>query len=167
MTVFHPFRKCGHNGFTALDVLLVLMIVGIAAAVGVSRSVSRTTFTLATEAETLKTHLRYVQYRSMSDALAPGQTLTWGLRFNAGSYDLVYNNAATSRRLPNEDSPSHTLAKGITMTSSLAGSVLHFNEWGNPVGADATPLAADVLITLTDGSASRTVGVTQNTGFIP
>lgn len=134
---------------------------------GVSRSVSRTTFDLATEAETLKTHLRYVQYRSMSDALAPGQTLTWGLRFNAGSYDLLYDNDATSRRLPNEDSPSHTLARGITMTSSLAGSVLHFNEWGNPVGTDAVPLTADVLITLTDGSASQTVRVTQNTGFIP
>jgi hypothetical protein len=103
----------------------------------------------------------------MSDALAPGQTLTWGMRFNAGSYDLLYDNDATSRRLPNEDSPSHTLARGITMTSSLAGSVLHFNEWGNPVGTDAVPLTADVLITLTDGSASQTVRVTQNTGFIP
>ncbi|NLX52146.1 MAG: type II secretion system protein [Deltaproteobacteria bacterium] len=167
MAIFHPLRRFEQGGFTALDVILVLVIIGIAAAVGVSRSVSRTTFDLATEAETLKTHLRYVQYRSMRDALAPGQTLTWGLRFNAGSYDLLYDNDATSRRLPNEDSPSHTLARGITMTSSLAGSVLHFNEWGNPVGTDAVPLTADVLITLTDGSASQTVRVTQNTGFIP
>ncbi len=145
-------------GFTIIEVIAVLMIIGIVAAVVISRMTSMSSFGLVSETDILKGHLRYAQYRAMS------HTETWGINFSANGYSLLYNKAATTSTLPNENSSTHTLSSGITISADVG--TVHFNEWGNPV-TDAGVLLPETTISLTDGSATRTVKITQNTGFIP
>ena len=147
------------RGFTLIEVIAVLVIIGVVAAVVVSRMMSPSSFGVVSEADILKGHLRYAQYRAMS------HTETWGMIFSANGYSLLYNKAATTSKLPNEDSSTHILTSGIKITTG-AGTAVHFNEWGNPVTNTGT-LLTDTTISLTDGSTTQTVTITQNTGFIP
>jgi len=152
-------KKNHQNGFTLIEVIAVLVIIGVVAAVVVSRMISPSSFGLVSEADILKGHLRYAQYRAMS------HTETWGIQFTTNGYSLLYNKAATTSKLPNEDSSTHTFSSGITISTG-AGTAVHFNEWGNPVDDSGNLLTAGKLIVLSDGSTSRTVTITQNTGFI-
>lgn len=150
-------NKKHQRGFTLIEVIAVLVIIAVLAAVVISRMTSPSSFGLVSETDILKGHLRYAQYRAMS------HTERWGISFSTGSYSLVSPTATTSK-LPNEDSSTHTLTSGITITG--AGSAVHFNEWGNPV-TDTGVLLPDTTISLTDGSTTQMVTITQNTGFIP
>lgn len=138
------------RGFTMIEVIAVLLIVGIIAAVALSRIGSTSSYTLASEVDILKMHLRYVQYRAFSD------DVTWGMSFAAGSYTMQKNGATAPNNLPNESSPTHTLPGGYSVT----GTTVAFDEWGSPG-------AADITVTLTGGGESRSFTITKNTGFIP
>ncbi|MDI6726769.1 MAG: type II secretion system protein [Smithellaceae bacterium] len=151
--------RANMRGFTMIEAIAVLVIIGILAAVAFSRSGATTGYALASEAEILRGHVRYAQYRAMS------HSESWGISFSAAGYSMLKNKVATSFLLPNENSSSHTLPKGITITAG-EGSI-HFNEWGNPVNASDVLLTADTLVVLSDGDATQTVRVTRNTGFIP
>lgn len=145
-------------GFTLLEVIAVMVIIGVVAAVVISRMTSSSSFGLVSEADILKDHLRYAQYRAMS------YTETWGISFPTNNSYKLLSPTTTTSKLPNEDSSTHTLPSGITISSG-AGTV-YFNEWGNPVTNTGT-LLPDTTIVLSYGSTTRTVTITQNTGFIP
>ena len=162
------FSAKGSRGFTLIEVITILVIMGILSAVVISRMGSTSTYSLASEVDILKTHLRYVQYRAMSDSV------TWGMSFTGGSnssYSLRVDKAATTSSLPNENSSTpwtHNLPPGITITTEDgAGTAIDFNEWGNPVDGSDKLLTSDYLISLSDSSSTQTVRITQNTGFIP
>ncbi len=148
------------RGFTVIEIVVILMIIGIVAAVAMSRMTSMAAFSQMSEADILKGHLRYAQYRAMSH-IDP-----WGISFTANSYSLYYNKMPTNSTLPNEQSSTHALASGVRITTG-AGTVVNFNEWGNPVDATGALLTEDKLIVLSDGASVQTIRVTQNTGFIP
>ena len=151
-------NKKHQRGFTLIEVIAVLVIIAVLAAVVISRMTSPSSFGLVSETDILKGHLRYAQYRAMS------HTERWGISFSTGSYSLVSPTATTSK-LPNEDSSTHTLTSGITITG--AEPAVHFNERGSPVGDGDALLTAETEIVLSDGSTERRVKITQNTGFIP
>ena len=144
------FKK--NHGFTMIEVIAVLVIIGIISAFLLFRASSTESYRLISEVGTLKGHLRYAQLRAMSD------TVSWGTAYTSSSYTLQKNGAMAPSNLPNEDSATHAFQSGVSITSGA--STISFDEWGSPGGSD-------ISITLSAGTDSRTITVTKNTGFIP
>ncbi len=140
-------RKNAH-GFTLIEIIAVLMIIGIMSAVAVTIFSSLDKYKLISEVEILKSHLRYAQSRAMNDTAT-----SWGIVITTESYTLQKNGDPASS-LPNENSYTHTFLKGVTGDAAN----VTFDIWGSPSG--------DTTVILTAGD-SRTITVTPNTGFIP
>jgi len=148
------------RGFSMIEAVVVLVIIAILAPIVVSQAFKETDTTpLITEAEILKSNLRYAQIRAMND------TVTWGIRIaSAAAYTLI-RTGFTAPNLPGDSSATHTLTGGVTFSSGV-GSTILFNEWGAPVDGSGVPLSANTAVTLSLSGQSNTVTVTKNTGYL-
>ena len=144
-------NKVRRNGFTTIEVISILVILGILSAVAISKVASTATYSLVAEADVLRMHLRYAQYRALSD------DVSWGMSFTGNTYTLLRGATATYN-LPNDSSATHTLANGISFSPTPGG--VSFDEWGSPG-------TADITITLSSSGGSQSIPITKNTGFIP
>lgn len=145
-------RKNSYNnpaGFTLIEVIAILTIIGIISAVAITKLSSTASYSVMSEADIVKSHLRYAQLRAMSDEVP------WGISFTAGSYTLLKNGVTATTNLPNENSAIHNLQSGVTITSG-AGTTISYDNWGSPGNTNK------VIIL----SGSETITVTKNTGFI-
>jgi prepilin-type N-terminal cleavage/methylation domain-containing protein len=163
------------HGFTMIEMVMVLVIMAIVGTFIAYRPATESNELLA-QTEILKSHLRYAQIKAMNET-----TVLWGIRIpDANSYILYRNNAVAKDNsgndimLPGENpgvSPApqtHTLPTGITITTGF-GPTFNFNEWGIPVntGSPPVPIATGQTITLSQGSATSSITITKNTGYIP
>lgn len=149
------------RGFTLIEVIAVLIIIGVIAAVSLSRVASTKYHEVVSEAALLKTNLRYAQLRALSDASTAlgGNANTWGLSLSAGSYTLQRNGAQAPSNLPGENSPTRTFPGGVSLTSG-AGTTVTYDVWGSPG-------TSTIALTLSDGTSPHAITITRNTGFIP
>lgn len=150
-------------GFTIIEIIIVLVVIGILAAVAVSKTSSLSESQLSAEVETMKTHLRYAQARAMSDGIDvnnPSIDGSWTINFTANSYTLVKTGSAATPSLPNENSTTHTLQGGVLISGSVLVTPVTFDICGSPG-------ASTITITLSAGSNSKSITITKNTGFIP
>ena len=144
-----------------IEVIAVLLVIGIVAAVVISRSTSTDSYSVVSEADILKSNLRFAQLKSMGSDSA----VIWGITVAAGSYtltcsttDAVNDPCPTTLLLPGDNSATHTFASGITVTAGTGA--ITFDNWGSPIQGART-------ITLSGGSETATVAITANSGFIP
>jgi len=155
-----------NRGYTFFEIVVVLVLVSILLVIIISR-VSTGNVELVSQSEVLKTHLRYAQAAAMST------DTIWGLHCdNASTYWLFRDGSIANRiHLPTED--ANTIDLG-SAGFSLEAFTLAFDSWGTPY-TDAAATAGQELVsadteadlTLTRGSASRTIAITPNTGFVP
>lgn len=141
------------NGFTMIEIISVLIIVGILSAVAVSKMTSTDIYDVVMETEILKTHLRYSQIRAMS------HNGTWGIQISGGAtYTLQKDGLTATVNLPNETSATHSLSNGVHITPGTIA--ITFDDLGSPG-------SSDIVITLRkQGENPRTLTITQKTGFI-
>ncbi|CCK78877.1 GspH/FimT family pseudopilin [Desulfobacula toluolica] len=140
------------NGFTIIEIISVLIIIGILSAVIVPKMTATGVYDVISETQILKTHLRYAQSRAMS------YNEPWGISMTAGSYTLQKNNITASVNFPNETSPTHFFSNGVGISSG--NQVVSFDDLGSP--GDST-----ISFTLShQGSHARTITITRKTGFI-
>lgn len=149
MSLINKCQSSNNSGFTLIEVIAILTIVGIISAVAITKLSSTASYSVMSEADIVKSHLRYAQLRAMSDEEP------WGISFTAGSYTLLKNGVTATTNLPNENSAIHNLQSGVTITSG-AGTTISYDNWGSPGNTNK------VIIL----SGAETITVTKNTGFI-
>ena len=147
------------RGFTIIEVIVVLIVLGIITAVIISRASSTATYTLRSEADVIKTHIRYAQARAMNTSTV------WGINFPSSTTYSLFRNGDTTDTvvLPGVDSDPVTLPSGVTVSTGIVS----FNDWGSPyANATATGTSTNVTITVTCDE-TESISITKNTGFIP
>lgn len=147
------FAGCeNHKGFTLVEIIAVLLLLGILSAVAVSH-MTQSSADLVGETEVLKGHFRFAQMKAMN------ANVTWGFRFTATTCTLQTNGVDSATVFfPGETTATHTLPSGMSMT--YTASPVAINEWGSPG-------ATTITVTVSKGGDSRVITITRNTGFIP
>lgn len=142
------------SGFTLLEVITVLIILGIIAAVAVSRYRDTGADDVAV-ANTLKAHLRYAQLRAMGDIV------DWGIEIEADKYTLVRDNGSVPN-LPGENSAENNDLDAIL---SPLGTIMFSSARGRPYlegsNPDNFPNSYEISVGIT-----QTITITPETGFI-
>ena len=162
-------RKANKDrGFTMIEIVVVLVVLFIVSAVAISRYTTTGTNELMVETDGLKASLRYAQIKAMNDTVDTAP-LGWGIFPNSTSYTLVKNNITATSNLPGDNSPTHTLINGVTVTVTAGGvTTVAFNEWGAPIDGSGIPVTGNITLTLTkSGQPPSSITVTKNTGYIP
>ena len=141
-------RKARSRGFTLIEVVAVLVLLGIVAAVAVARFAGNNAAAVA-EAEILKSHLRYAQLRAMGDIYP------WTVTVGGGSYALSTTNPSIGTpTLPGESGATHSYADGVT----ASGGTFPFDWRGQPTAGGGAGVTFD-------GDPDVTVTVLAGTGF--
>jgi len=146
-------RLKNNGGFTLIEMIAVLIILAIIAAVAVTRGMS-TQNDLYPQADTVKTHLRFAQMKALNDDVN-----TWSMAFTSHSYSLSCagsNCPSPTIQLPSESSNTHNFPSDVTVSSAIT---ITFDRWGSPGGSNA-------VVNLTQGSQTIAITVGANTGYI-
>ncbi len=147
-----------NHGFTLIELISALLIMGIVAAVVVSR-VGTSNNEVIAQIEVVKSHLRYAQSRAMNS------DLVWGIRFNGSSYWLFKDGDISNKvTFPAEDSDTVTLPSGM----SVGTEIVSLDSWGKPyTDAAGTSLqSGDRTIVFLPSLTNHAIIITKNTGFI-
>lgn len=130
------------RGFTLIELVAVLVVVGIMAAFALSRMASTATFGATSLAEQLKRDIRYTQILAMS--LSTNYTIT----ITASGYAISPT--------PVEGVISVTAPAGVTLTPAT----ITFNSDGAP------SMPGILSITSSGGGNTRTLTVLPETGYV-
>lgn len=165
----HILKGKDHRGLTLIEILAILIIIGIVAAVIINRVIGTSETSRVAQESVIKNHIRYAQSTAMK------QGTVWGIKCDGTDYWLFRTNdpdtVANQIVLPDEDNAKVTLAdKKIAMTTFT----VFFDGNGRPYTAytDATtntPVSAPLSITVDSIPAGNpgTFEIAPETGFIP
>jgi MSHA pilin protein MshC len=159
------------RGFTLIEIIGVLMLVGILTVVVISRVMSTASTDRIVQESVIKNHIRYAQAKAMK------QGTIWGIKCDGTDYWLFITNApdtvTNQITLPGEENAKVILAdKKITMNAFT----VFFDVNGRPYTAytDAstnTPVSTANPLSITVDSVpadvAATFGITPETGFMP
>ena len=159
------------RGFTLLELIAVMMIIGILSAAFSTRWQSEAAYTIAAQADLLARHVRHTQLLAMSmNVPLPQSALRVSVTANSystlcpsstGANTLCVNAADVVR----DPAGNRLLSETLDYNVALAGSNLDFDAWGRPVSGGSV-LSAARTFTLTGGDKTFTVTVSPITGFV-
>lgn len=143
-------RPTTHNaGFTLVEIIAVMVIIGIVGAMVVSRTGSDDSGTVSTK-DRIKAHIRYAQI------LALKSNTVSGIDFNGSNYS-IFTNGNTANAVDLGNGTTFTLPASYTQT-------LYFDLWGIPYTAYVSPGSNTPWTTGALGTLGLTL--TADTGFV-
>ena len=154
----HLSNKQLQAGFTLIEVVVVIVILGIISVYATPKSVSTAEITLPSQAQKLASDIRHTQVLATSWGKSLRLSITTG---SNGTYSV---SCVTSGSSPCDISPvvnpsggsfSVSLQKNVVLGGT---STVDFNSLGQP--------SAAATYTLTTGSSTITVSVAALTGFV-
>jgi prepilin-type N-terminal cleavage/methylation domain-containing protein len=177
VTVHKTFKK--ESGFTLLEIIAVLVVMGILAVIAVSRSINYNA-EVYSGADALKSHLRYAQTLAMNySPTSTGVPVIWGISGTTNSYWLFQGTNTTNYMLLPEDdtfiNPDRTINLSTKKIKLTAGFTIFFDNRGIPYTAYTsatvnTPLGGIMTINVQPLNAATpniAVTITPLTGYIP
>jgi prepilin-type N-terminal cleavage/methylation domain-containing protein len=153
-----------HTGFTLIEMVMVLILIGVLAVVFVPRAPSKGSLTFAGQAQQLASDIRYVQTLSMTR----GQR--YCLNLTSAGYSMTISNCSTSVGVEHPAGATFPITlDGVTLSwTNLPGSLVTFTGKGEPYtdSAATTALAINAVITLNGDGGPGYVCVTPATGRV-
>lgn len=166
-----------HHGFTLVELILVIVLVGIVSAVAMTRFFDRTVYDAETAAEQLRAILRYGQ------KIAIAQNRNVFVQLAPNRIALCFANeepcaAPNQVRAPSENSWSDATraACGVrtwmcegrpaNVTGNANITVMGFDALGQPFNPPQANQFGGLSVTIVGGSTTRTVSVAAVTGHV-
>ncbi len=140
-------RYSNSIGFTLIEVISIFTMLSVISLIFMSFNLFDSTEP-GKEIDIAKSHLRYARSAALSN-----DSVSWGIRFSTGSYELQKAGIATTFPLPGESSSTHTLPPGISITPVT----ITFDQKG-------AVSSSDTKVQFSGGSE---ITIIKNTGFIP
>ncbi len=159
-------------GFTLVELIVVMLVLGILAAVFIPRS-GNDAIILSTQAEQFAADMRYVQSLAMTQGwsgVAPSAR-RYRINFTATTYDFT-DASGVAVAHPSGTPGSIAFAGGVSISPfpapGLPNNVVSFDGLGRPyTDASATTLlASTATISLAGGGATRAVEIFPETGMV-
>ena len=151
-------------GFTMIEVIAVLVILGIISAVVIAKVSSVIAqYNLDSEADVIKGHLRYAQ------ALSMNSTVNWGITFSSGSY-TIFTNPSSTVALPGTSNTAAPATANLPSGMTISTGTVSFDSWGTPytdIHATSLQTGGPQSYTLSLGNNSVAILIWDDTGLIP
>jgi prepilin-type N-terminal cleavage/methylation domain-containing protein len=152
--------KCAVAGFTLLELVIVVVILGVLAKFAMMKLVTPATMTLPAQAQSLADLVR----RAQSLAMVRGQRMGVSVATSGANGRVAVACAASA---PCNTDTSLTVSQGAVVGSA---STIYFNSLGQPVNSAGAALTSDASFTLSyqtgDNNAIYTVTVAALTGRV-
>jgi len=167
----YPFGPSMKQGFTLIELIMVLTVVGVLAFIAWPR-LSQNTLELSSQAEQVASDIRYAQSLSMTRGATLGSQGRYCIAFTTTGYQFRQN--ANSYGTPCSIAVTHPatgLAAAIVLSGSTAvsttnltspGNYIEFDTRGQPTSFVAAATDATVVLSATGGP--RTVVISPVTG---
>ena len=164
------------SGFTILEIIVVLLLMGIVSAYVLGRSLTATDLDLVAATDKLRLQLRYAQSEAMK--LAHKDAPVWGVKAAGGKYWLFRgtnpDSDAEKVRIPGADyrTPASKEVETADLGVTLNTFTVFFDRIGKPYSAyndkDATTpvTGAPLPVSVSAGADSRTINITPETGLV-
>jgi len=148
---FIEIRK-GRHGFTLIEIILVLIILTILAAVALSRVILDDDS--ISQIDIVKSHLRYAQARAMNT------NIVWGIKSDGTKYWLFKNGDSTDKvLLPG--------AENVDVSISMDEFTLSFDNRGIPYTDEGATIPLTSNLHIKVGDQTDAIIVYCKTGYIP
>jgi len=153
------------RGFTLIEIVVVLVLIGIIATTVFTRSITTDQINIGAQTEKIKSHIRYAQSMAMK------RSDIWGIKCASNEYWLFSgadpDNGPNQEIQPGENTVKISLDE---LNLTMDNFTVFFDRYGKPYNAYSdessnNPLSSDLTITVS-GPQSRDLIITPETGLI-